>query len=293
MLGHDEGAYPSSLLARPRCMDRTNLLTVTTILGAMALLALVEGVIPLHVRGRWHRAHLGPNLGLTFITFGTNAFFSAGLMALMLWERQQDMGLLRALGFGSLMGDCVAVLLLDFSIYVAHVAMHKVPALWRVHRVHHADPVVDVTTTIRQHPLEGVIRYAFMAAFAAVLGVSLHAFVIYRLASALIGLLEHANIRLAPGLDRALAWITTSPNMHKIHHSRLPHETDSNYGNIFSWFDRAFGTFRASERGESVECGLEGYDETKVQTLHGLLSMPFAPERSRIPIASQAPAEPR
>ena len=273
-------------------MGNTNLLIIVTILGVMALLALVEGVIPLHARGRWHRAHLGPNLGLTFITFGTNAFFNVWLIALMLWEQQHEKGLLRELGLGDVVSDCVAVLLLDFSTYVAHVAMHKAPALWRLHRVHHSDPSVDVTTNIRQHPLEGAIRYGFLAAGVGVLGVSLRAFVIYRLASALIGLLEHANIRLAPWLDRALAWITTSPNLHKVHHSRVPHETDSNYGNIFSWFDRAFGTFRPSEGGESVECGLDGYDDPKLQTLQGLLSMPFAPAPRPTPVASPAAAGP-
>jgi sterol desaturase/sphingolipid hydroxylase (fatty acid hydroxylase superfamily) len=178
--------------------------------------------------------------------------------------------------------------LLDFSFYAAHVSMHKVPALWRVHRVHHSDPALDVTTTIRQHPLEGVIRYVFMAVFAGVLGVSLRAFVIYRLASALNGQLEHANIRVAPWLDRALSWITTWPNMHKIHHSRLVHETDSNYGNMFSWFDRLFGTFTPSIRGETVTCGLDGYDDARSQTLQGLLSMPFTAQRRTLAAAPPA-----
>lgn len=273
-------------------MGSTNLITVASILGFMALLAAVEGAIPLHARTTWNRVHLGPNLGLTLITFGTNIFFNSWLLALVLWEQQQGIGLLGRLGLGPILTDCLAVVLLDFSFYVAHVCMHKVPALWRVHRVHHSDPVLDVTTTIRQHPLEGVIRYVFMAAFAGAMGVSLRAFMIYRLASALNGQLEHANIRVAPWLDRSLSWITTWPNMHKVHHSRLVHETDSNYGNMFSLFDRLFGTFTPSLRGEMVRCGLDGFDDAQSQTLQGLLTMPFASEKANPVVMPPATAEP-
>jgi sterol desaturase/sphingolipid hydroxylase (fatty acid hydroxylase superfamily) len=95
----------------------------------------------------------------------------------------------------------LAVLALDLSFYVAHVAMHRVPAFWRSHRVHHSDPVIDVTTTIRQHPLEGLIRYAFMATFACAFGVGLGAFIVYRTWSVLNGLLEHANLRVPRWLE--------------------------------------------------------------------------------------------
>jgi sterol desaturase/sphingolipid hydroxylase (fatty acid hydroxylase superfamily) len=273
-------------------MGSTNLLAVVTILGVMALLALVEGFIPLHPRGPRHRTHHGPNLGLTFLTFATNAVFNGWLVWLVLWEERGGSGILRVLGLGPVLGDSVAVVLLDFSFYLAHIAMHKVPALWRVHRVHHSDPVVDVTTTIRQHPFEGVIRYLFMAAFAAALGVSLWAFLIYRFASALNGLFEHANIRVPAWLDRSLAWLTTWPNYHKIHHSRAAHESDTNYGNIFSWFDRLFGTFTPPARGAQVACGLDGFDDPRMQTLWGLLIMPFAAEKRLSTTSTQLPAGP-
>jgi sterol desaturase/sphingolipid hydroxylase (fatty acid hydroxylase superfamily) len=273
-------------------MGTTNLLTVVAILSVMALLALVEGWIPLHARGPEHRAHLGPNLGLTFLTFATNVFFNSWLMWLVLWEERSGGGMLRKLGLGPVLADCVSVVLLDFSFYVAHVAMHKVPALWRVHRVHHSDAVVDVTTSIRQHPFEGVIRYAFMAAFAGALGVSLRAFVIYRFASALNGLFEHANIRVPAWLDRALAWVTSWPNYHKIHHSRVARETDSNYGNMFSWFDRLFGTFTPAPRGATVACGLDEFDDPAAQTMSGLLTMPFASDKPPQAMAAHLPTGP-
>ncbi len=169
----------------------------------------------------------------------------------------------------------IVVLVLDFSFYVAHVSMHKVAAFWRYHRVHHSDPAVDVTTTIRQHPGESLIRYAFMAVFACVLGASPGAFAVYRAWSALNGLLEHANFRAPLWLDRALSLVTTWPYMHKIHHSRAADQTDTNYGNIFSWFDRLFGTFTPSERGVNIAYGLSGFDDPQTQTTAGLLALPF------------------
>jgi sterol desaturase/sphingolipid hydroxylase (fatty acid hydroxylase superfamily) len=257
---------------------RTNVSTMAAILSAMALVALIELAIPLHRRGPAHRAHLGPNLGLTAITFATNIFLNGALMVLLAWLEARGLGILRWMSLGALPAAILAVLALDFSFYVAHVAMHKVPAFWRAHRVHHSDPVVDVTTTIRQHPLEGVIRYGFMALFASVFGVSLGAFVVYRAWSALNGLLEHANIKVPRWLDQALALVTTWPNMHKVHHSRALRETDSNYGNIFSWFDRLFSTYTPSWRGEAVvDCGLDGFDDPRSQRLGALLSLPFRP----------------
>jgi sterol desaturase/sphingolipid hydroxylase (fatty acid hydroxylase superfamily) len=256
-----------------------NLAAVGGILAVMVVVALLETAVPLHVRGRWHRAHLGPNLALTFLTFVTNVVYNGALVALLAWLAARDLGVLRLHALPPLVAGALAVVLLDLSFYVAHVAMHKVPAFWRVHRVHHCDPVVDVTTTIRQHPLEGLLRYAFLTVFAAALGVSLGAFAVYRLWSALNALLEHANIRVPPRLDAALSLVTTWPNMHKVHHSRELRETDSNYGNIFSWFDRLFGTYLPSWRGTSVACGLDGFDEPATQTTSGLLALPFRDPR--------------
>jgi sterol desaturase/sphingolipid hydroxylase (fatty acid hydroxylase superfamily) len=249
--------------------------TAGVILAAMGLVALLEAVIPLHARGRSGRAHLGPNLALTFLTFATNALFGAALVLALLALEARDLGLLRLLGLPPLASGALAVLVLDFSFYVGHVALHKLPAFWRFHRVHHSDPAVDVTTTIRQHPGESVIRYAFLAAFAIALGASPGAFAVYRLWVALNGLLEHANLRAPLWLDRLLSLVTTWPHMHKIHHSRVAAETDSNYGNLFSFWDRLFSTFTPSSRGVSVAYGLDGLDDPETQTTAGLLALPF------------------
>ena len=249
--------------------------TVGAILIAMSVVALIETAIPLHAHGRWNRAHLGPNLALTFITFATNTFLNGVLVMTLLWLQSNGFGLLYMFALQPLISALMVVLALDFSTYVAHVAMHKIPGFWRFHRVHHSDPAVDVTTTIRQHPGESVIRYAFMAAFALALGASPRAFGVYRVWSALNGLLEHSNIRVPLWLDSLLSLVTTWPNMHKVHHSRTANQTDTNYGNIFSFFDRLFFTFTPSKRGVNIVYGLDGFDDPVTQTTAGLLGLPF------------------
>jgi sterol desaturase/sphingolipid hydroxylase (fatty acid hydroxylase superfamily) len=249
--------------------------SVGLIVATMAVVAAVEAVAPLAARGRWHRAHLAPNLALTLITFATNAVFNSALVLALVRLEPHGFGLLPSLGLPGWLAALLAVVALDFSFYVAHVAMHHNRWLWRFHRVHHSDPAVDVTTTIRQHPGEGVIRYASMAACAFAIGATPFAFAVYRLASALVGLFEHANLGVPGWLDRSLALLTSFPSVHKVHHSRHVHETDTNYGNLFTIFDRLFGTFTPTAPGTVVDYGLAGFDDMDCQSTRGLLAMPF------------------
>jgi len=253
----------------------TSVTTVGAILASMAAIALLETAIPLRARGRSSRGHLGPNLALTFLTFATNAVFGAALVVLLAWQQSSGLGLLQLASPPPWLEVAIVVGVLDFAFYVTHVAMHKVPGFWRFHRVHHSDPAVDVTTTIRQHPGESVIRYAFLAVFACALGASPGAFAVYRAAVALNGLLEHANLRLPRWLDGLLSLVTTWPNLHKVHHSRVATQTDTNYGNLLSLWDRLFATFTPSREGANVVYGLEGFDDPATQTTAGLLALPF------------------
>jgi sterol desaturase/sphingolipid hydroxylase (fatty acid hydroxylase superfamily) len=268
--------------------DSSPLVTVAIILVAMALIAALEAIVPLRSRGRWHRDHRGPNLALTGITFVTNVVFNGALVLLLTPLAPLGIGLLPRLQLSPVLAAGLVIVGLDFSFYVAHVAMHRVPLFWAFHRVHHSDPAVDVTTTIRQHPGESVIRYAFLAVAAIGLGATPGAFAGYRLASVLAGLLEHANLRAPAWLDHALSCVTSFPYLHKVHHSRDANETDTNYGNIFSLFDRAFGTFTPSARGTHVAYGLDGFDAAPLQTTAGLLALPFHStlDRARAPGAA-------
>jgi sterol desaturase/sphingolipid hydroxylase (fatty acid hydroxylase superfamily) len=168
------------------------------------------------------------------------------------------------------------VVLLDFSAgYVAHRGLHLVPFLWRFHRVHHSDDFVDVTTTYRTHPVETVWRFLFVLVPVRLLGIPVQAVVIQRLVSAANGIFEHGNIRVWGPIDRVLSLLWVTPNVHKIHHSRERSETNSNYGNVLTIYDRLFGTFVPSERAGSVEYGLDEADPARIGSFGGLLTMPF------------------
>jgi sterol desaturase/sphingolipid hydroxylase (fatty acid hydroxylase superfamily) len=254
--------------------------TVAFILAAMAVVAVIEVAIPLHARGQWNRRHLGPNLVLTLITFATNMIGNAPLVALLAWLEASGRGLLSLASLPALATAAIGITVLDLGTYLAHTTMHRVPLLWRFHSVHHSDPALDVTTTVRQHPGETLVRYVFLSVFAIGVGVSPATLAIYRAWSALNALFEHANIRLPDRLDRLLALVVVSPNMHKVHHSRSQLLTDTNFGNIFSIFDRLFVTFTPAERGRDIVYGLDGFDDEATQTTGGLLALPFrAPAR--------------
>jgi sterol desaturase/sphingolipid hydroxylase (fatty acid hydroxylase superfamily) len=254
----------------------SSLSTIGIILAAMCVIGFIELAIPLRSLGPWSRKHIGPNLGLTFITFAASIVFNVAVVVGLAWFQSVGFGLFNVIDVPPLWSVVIVVLALDFSFYLVHIAMHKVPVFWRVHQVHHSDPAVDVSATIRQHPLEGVIRYAYIALFVFPLGASPFAFAVYRILSAVNGLLEHANIRLPLWLDRSLSWITSWPNMHKIHHSRERRLADTSYGNIFSLWDRLFFTFTPSREGTNVNYGLCGFDQPRQQTLSGLLAAPFS-----------------
>jgi len=253
--------------------------TIGAILAVMAIVAAVEVAIPLHARGRWNRVHLGPNLTLTVLTFATNLGLNLALLALVVGLERSGFGLLRWLPSWPVVAGVIAVAALDLSFYAAHVSWHTFPSLWPYHAVHHSDPAVDVTTTIRQHPVESLLRYAAMGVMVLVIGPSPIAFAVYRAASAINGLFEHANVRAPRRLDHVLSLVTTWPHMHKVHHSRIAAQTNSNYGNLFSVWDRLFGTFTPSHEGTTIAYGLTGLDRPELQTTRALLAQPFRRRR--------------
>ena len=253
------------------------------LLAAMAMLAIVETLLPFSRKREWRRRHLPPNLGLAALTLGLNFAFNAGAVLITGWLGSRGFGVLAGAALPPLAMMAIGFVVLDAATYACHRSMHLLPPLWRAHRIHHADPLVDVTTTLRQHPIEGFWRFLFIMTPAWALGIPAPAVVIYRVVSALVGLTEHMDVKLWEPLDRALSRFVCTPNMHKLHHSRRPIETDSNYGNLFSLFDRVLGTFTPPTPGRRVDYGLDGYDDAESQQLGALLRLPF---RERDPIRS-------
>ena len=262
---------------------RDFLTNVTIILTVMAIGAVLETGIPMFAVNAWKQRRRTANLGLTALSFFSNWLLAslAAIAALTL----RPAGLMAHRGWPLWVEILAGIVIVDFSVgYLSHRTMHMWPAMWRFHQVHHSDPFVDVTTTYRTHPVETVWRFLFAIVPVWLLGIPAQAVVIQRLLQASNGVIEHANIRLWPPLDRVLSLVWVTPNVHKIHHSRDLAETNSNYANLLTIYDRLLGTYTPSQRAASVVYGLDDADPNAVASFPGLLSMPFREsDRSLLP----------
>lgn len=175
----------------------------------------------------------------------------------------------------------LAVIAMDFVIWLQHVMVHAVPALWRLHRVHHADPDYDVTTSTRFHPIEIVLSMLIKFATIVVLGPPVLAVVIFEVLLNATAMFNHGNIRLPLALDRVLRWFVVTPDMHRVHHSVEDDEANSNFGFNLPWWDRLFDTYRDQPRGGHLAMTIGIHDHTdlrEVARLDGMLLLPFKGE---------------
>jgi sterol desaturase/sphingolipid hydroxylase (fatty acid hydroxylase superfamily) len=257
-------------------MDPATFLTSVSIaLSMLALATLIEVALPMFRRPE-RRDRVATNLALTSVTLAWNGVLTWSAAGIALALSLDGAGLMSRLGMPFVAQVLAGFVVLDFSFgYLAHRAMHASPALWRAHRIHHSDPFVDATTTFRNHPIEGAWRFACLVVPIWLLGIPAEAVALQKLLTVVNGVLEHANVRLWPPLDRALSWLWVTPSMHKVHHSRDRSETDSNYGNILSIYDRILRTFTSSERASAVRYGLDDVDPAEAGSLGKLLAMPF------------------
>jgi len=169
----------------------------------------------------------------------------------------------------------VAVLVIDLSEYWRHRLFHRASALWLVHVVHHSDPAVDVTTGLRFHPLETIFVYALRIALMVGLGLPVWALAVHALVQIPVSALEHAAIRLPARFEPLAGWLIVTPAMHRVHHSRLRSETDSNYGELFSFWDRLFGTYSPPSRASGGGMGVSALTADSWQTTFGMLLTPL------------------
>lgn len=185
-------------------------------------------------------------------------------------------GLVQRLPAPAWLRDAAAFLAMDYTIYLWHVLTHKVPALWRLHLVHHVDLDMDASTALRFHAVDMLASVPYRAAQVAVLGVSPRALRAWQAFFFLSVLFHHANLRLPAGLDRRLARVLTTPGMHGIHHSTVRGETDSNWSSGLSLWDHLHGTFRRDVLGTEVQVGVPAYRDPAAIRLRPSLAMPFA-----------------
>jgi sterol desaturase/sphingolipid hydroxylase (fatty acid hydroxylase superfamily) len=238
-------------------------------------LAAMEAVWPLIRFPRERRQHYLPNLVLSVLLIVSNLSLAALPTGASIWTTHNGLGLCQLTGLNSWLVLLVGVAGLDLSTYWAHRTLHSTTLGWRFHTVHHSEAYVDVTTTFRQHPIETAWRIAFTTLGVAILGVPLWCLAIYLAISVTNALLEHSNLALPMRIDRWLRLFVVTPNMHKVHHSRHKSETNSNYSNIFSVWDRLFWTYRPTPNERPAPYGLDGYDRADAQSISGVLWRPF------------------
>ena len=247
------------------------------IVGGITIFWFLEGLFPL-VRFNYKKwQHAIPNFFFTLTTIVINLSMAFLLLNTSDWTIHNNFGLLQWIPGLTLWGEIIlGVLLLDFvGAYLPHYTEHRIKPLWMIHLVHHSDPNVDTTTANRHHPLESIIRFSFTLLGVFIIGTSIGIVMLYQALSLLSTQFNHANIRLPKKLDQWISYIIVSPDMHKIHHHyRLPY-TDTNFGNIFSIWDRMFGTFSNYER-EKIIYGVDVFpDEKKNSQIKSLLKQPF------------------
>ncbi|MDA9092549.1 sterol desaturase family protein [Polaribacter sp.] len=247
------------------------------LVGGITFFWLLESGIPLFKFNYKKWKHAGPNLFFTGTTILINFTLAFLLLNTADWVQVNDFGIINWLPEMPVwLYASLGVLLLDFfGAYLAHFTEHKVKPLWMVHLVHHSDHKVDITTSNRHHPLESIIRFTFTLFGVFIVGAPIAIVFIYQSLSLITSQFIHANIKISRKVDKLLSYVIISPDMHKIHHHhKLPY-TDANYGNIFSLWDRVFGTYIELDR-DKIVYGVDTFpDEAKNSSLIELLKQPF------------------
>jgi sterol desaturase/sphingolipid hydroxylase (fatty acid hydroxylase superfamily) len=231
---------------------------------------------------KWH--HAGINFFFTFTTITINFLLAFLLLKTTLWTASYHFGILQWLPpMNSILYASIGLLSLDFfGAYLVHWIEHKIPFLWRFHVIHHSDTWIDTTSANRHHPGESVLRFIFTCLGIFIVGCPMWLVFLYQTISLVATQFSHANIALPKKFDTILSYIIVSPNMHKVHHHYILPYTDSNYGNIFSIWDRLFGTFMTLPK-EKIIYGIDTYREpNEHNTISSLVKMPFNTYREKI-----------
>ena len=253
--------------------------------GVLAVLAVAETLAPRRQPSIGPRKRWPANLALVALdTLLVRLLFPVAAVGAAIVAQERGWGLFNLLSLPAWIEIAVAVILLDLIIYGQHVLFHAVPALWRVHRVHHADLDFDVTTGLRFHPVEIILSILIKIAAVMLLGAAALAVLIFEVLLNATSMWDHSNIRLPLGLDRVVRRLLVTPDMHRTHHSVVQRDTHSNFGFNLACWDRLFGTYRDQpEAGhEGMTIGLPFFRNARELALGRLLVQPFrTPPRER------------
>jgi len=253
----------------------------------LALMILWEALVPCRERrlSRWVR--WPNNFAIVAVnTLVLRLLLPTAAVGLALVAESRDWGLFNAVSVPAWLAIPASVIVLDFAIYLQHVMFHAVPAFWRLHRMHHADLDFDVTTGARFHPIEILLSMVIKLAVVAALGPPALAVLIFEVLLNATSMFNHGNVSLPAHLDRPLRWIVVTPDMHRVHHSVHPDETNSNFGFNLPWWDRLCGTYRQAPRGghQAMQIGIDRFQSARDTRLDQLLVQPFRGSAGNYPI---------
>ncbi len=244
--------------------------------GALGVMWLLEGAIPMFEGRRERLRHDAANLTLGMVNAAITAFVFAGAALVVTeWARANGEGVLHWIGASGAWGLALSFVLFDLWQYLWHRLNHRLPFLWRFHAVHHADGELSASSGLRFHTGEIVLSSLARLAVLPLLGMTLGQLVVYEAALLPVILFHHGNVKAPDRVDRLLRWIIVTPRMHWVHHSDYQPETDSNFSSVFSFWDRVFGSFRVVADPTRLTLGLDGVERHEWATLSGMAAMPF------------------
>lgn len=260
------------------------------LVGGIALFWLIESAVPLFQFPYRKLNHAGINIFFTLTTIVVNFLLAFLLLRTSDWTIQHHVGLLQWLSLPLWAELIVGLLALDLvGAWLPHWTQHKVKFLWRFHLIHHSDVYVDTTTANRHHPGESVIRFGFTLLAVLITGSPMWLVFLYQALSVLLSQFNHANIELPRWADRLLGLVIVTPNMHHVHHHYVLPITNTNYGNIFPYWDRLFGTYYAMPN-KAIHYGIDTHPEpSEHATIGNLLKIPF--QKYRPPVGEPTPSE--
>lgn len=251
------------------------------IIALLVTMYSIENLRPYLANPANKKQHDLHNFIMTFINFAVNAALSFGVLFTVVYTTEHQFGLLNQVELPPMVEIIASVLLIDFGSYCLHNLQHKVPLLWRFHRVHHADTNLNTSSSLRFHPLDTVVSQGLYAAFAILLfGISMTSFVIYGTIALVFVITQHSNVQLPDWMEKYGRYIFSTPGWHKIHHSDQQEYTDSHYGDIFTFWDRIFGTWH-NVKPDQIRYGLEEFADTERQKTGFLLRSPFIDVRKK------------
>jgi sterol desaturase/sphingolipid hydroxylase (fatty acid hydroxylase superfamily) len=262
--------------------------------GIFALMAAWEMLAPRRDQKLGRSTRWPSNIGIVVLdTVLVRLVFPTTAVGLALIAEAREWGLFHALDLPAWASVVLAVAALDFAIYLQHVLFHAVPALWRLHRMHHADLDIDVTTGARFHPIEILLSMGIKLGVVAALGTPAIAVLAFEVLLNATSMFNHSNVRMPILLDRVLRWIVVTPDMHRVHHSIVARETNSNFGFNLPWWDRLFGTYRDQPAAghEAMTIGIEQFRDAAEQRLGRMLTQPFRDEDKTYALGRREPVQ--